>query len=128
MAGPIGVLKGGPVLCSRSDATFDRSVATSIAMSGQRSVTDDVILSAVEALLRTSYPWPPSRDEGYDTRGGTASWEIFRDDHVLDQELLRRSRTGKIAAAGQLHDRHHRLAYGIALTSQDGPRSPLVPL
>ncbi len=121
-ADPIGVLKSGPVLYPPSDAAFSRSVATSLAMSGGRVVKDEAILSAVEALLRTSYPLAIIQGRGVrHARGGPASWEIFRDDQVLDQELLRRSRIGEIAAAGQLYDRHHRLAYGIALTTSGRP-------
>ncbi len=121
-AAPIGALKGGPVLYPHTDATFSRSVATSLAMSGEGSIRDEVILSAVEALLRTSYPLATVQGRGArHPRGGPASWEIFRDDLVLDQELLRRARAGEVAAAGQLYDRHHRFAYGIALTTSGRP-------
>jgi hypothetical protein len=114
-AAHIGVVKGWPVLYPHTDATFSRSVASSLALSGEGSVRDEVILSAVEALLRTSYPLATIQGRGArHPRGGPASWEIFRDDLVLDHELLRRARAGEVAAAGQLYDRHHGFAYGIA--------------
>ncbi|MDQ3553010.1 MAG: hypothetical protein M3395_01165 [Chloroflexota bacterium] len=75
-------------------------------------------MSAVEALLRISYPLATIQGRGVRRpRGGPSSWEIFRDDLVLDHELLRRARAGELTSAGQLYDRHHRLAYGIALST-----------
>ncbi len=97
-------------------------MATSLALSGEGNVTDEVILSAVEALLRTSYPLATIQGRGArHPRGGPESWEILRDDLVLDHELLCRTRAGEVAAAGQLYDRHHRFAYGVALTTTGRP-------
>ncbi len=76
----------------------------------------EALLAAVAALLRPSYPLAtvqPRATPGTDH--GTLGLDAFRDGTVLGDELLRRARSGLSDAVGQLYDRHHALAYGIAV-------------
>jgi DNA-directed RNA polymerase specialized sigma24 family protein len=99
-----------------SDARFRLAVEASYSESEGQPVADEAMLAAVAALLRPSYPLATVHARATPgPHGETIFWDAFRDDTVLDDELLRRARSGLSEAVGQLYDRHHALVCGVAL-------------
>jgi DNA-directed RNA polymerase specialized sigma24 family protein len=98
-----------------SDTVFRATVERSFSSVAGSVIDDPAMLSAMEALLRPSYPLAKLQRRG--TSGGlpaSQAWDAFRDATVLDDELLRRARAGEATAVGQLYDRHVAVAYSIA--------------
>jgi hypothetical protein len=103
---------GAVVLHPARDRRFAKHVRHSMAPTGGRPIDDLGVMAAVEALLRTSYPLASVQSR----TGHTAtSWDVFRDDAVLDAELVLRAQQGAAAAVGQLFDRHGSLMYAVAV-------------
>lgn len=94
-----------------SDGVFQQTAERSFATVDRRHVIDPGVRSAMEALLRETYPLASVSPRERPTGSG---WDVFRDGDVLDVQLVLRMQAGDLAAAGRLYDRHASLAYAIA--------------
>jgi hypothetical protein len=99
------------------DAGFADAVAAAVAPLRPPFVEDPRLVAATEALLRVSYPLANIQIRVRPIEAGTA-WDVFRDPAVLDDELVVRTREGDRDALSELYDRHHRLAYTVALAAR----------
>lgn len=96
------------------DPAFRASVETSFRAVAGRPIGDEGVLAAVQALVRTTYPLAIVRVR-FEGASPAPSWDVFRDDSVLDDEMVLRARGGDPQAVEDLYDRHHELAYRVAL-------------
>ena len=96
------------------DPAFRASVENSIGAVTGRPIEDEGILAAVQALVRTTFPLAIVRVR-FEGAPPAPSWDAFRDESVLDDEMVLRARTGDHRAVEDLYDRHHDLAFRVAL-------------
>lgn len=99
-----------------ADARFRHAVERACSGLEQRPIGGPALLAAVTASLQLSYPLATVQSRpSPGPRHALHEWDAFRDGTVLDDELLERARAGQPDATGQLYDRHHALAYDLAM-------------
>lgn len=96
------------------DSAFEAAIDTSMHVVGGRAIENEAIVAAIQASIRTTYPLATVRP-GLGGAARTAGWEAFRDESALDNEMVRRARLGDEAAVDDLYERHHALAYDVAM-------------
>ena len=96
------------------DAAFRDRVEASIGAVARQPIEDERILAAVTAMVRSTYPLATVRVRFEKSSSAESSWDVFRDESVLDNEMLLRARTGDRVAMEELFDRHHALVYRVA--------------
>ena len=96
------------------DTEFATAVDSSVESVGGRRVSDPGVVAAIQALLRETYPLASLRESLSDA-GLPPGWEAFRDEAVRDAEMIERAREGDERAFDELYDRHHLLAYHVAV-------------